>query len=72
MNVRVYGTVEHWALTTKRRDGTVTEERFYSWEAVTDAFHETKASDPLSAVVYAVQRRGQGRIKTWEYESKIS
>jgi hypothetical protein len=45
--VHVTGIVEYWNLTIRHRDQTVTEEHFHSWESVTEAFHETKATDPL-------------------------
>ena len=68
--MHIHGTVDYWLLTTKRRDGTITEERFHSWESVTEAFHETKAANPFSAVVEAIHRRGRGHpIKTWHHES---
>lgn len=69
LNQMTYGTVEHWTLIVKHRSGRIGQERFHSWEAATEAYRDAVKANPVSATMYAVQRRGQGRIKTWDYEA---
>ncbi len=63
----VHGTVEHGTLTIERQDGTITNARFHSWAAATDAYRHAVSTNPSAAIVHAVQRRTGQKIKTWDY-----